>query len=102
MPSWTNVPSDFAMPAGFIAIASPSSDEATDAPAREAEMAPAPGSSRPPAAAVPEMHNPIVRIDPLRFIRPRTYLTALALEKPYMGQEDRDRGRGHAADARGL
>src|SRR5688572_29013299 len=39
----------FANPAGLIESASPSSVDATAAPARELEIAPVPGTNRPPA-----------------------------------------------------
>src|SRR5258706_10949880 len=106
MPSVITVPDDFAMPAGLRLIASASSAEATPAPARLVDTTPAPGKNRPPAAAGsaasgPETHNPNAN-GRLRFMRPRTYLTALAMEKPDMRHQDSNRRRGHAADARGL
>jgi hypothetical protein len=42
-------PGAFARPAGLIDSASPSSVDATDAPARDVETAPEPGTNNPPA-----------------------------------------------------
>ena len=44
----------FARPAGLTESASPSSEEATAAPAREVDTAPEPGRNRPPACAACE------------------------------------------------
>src|SRR5258705_3494261 len=44
-------PLAFARPAGLMLSASPSSADATAAPAREVEIAPEPGRNSPPAAA---------------------------------------------------
>src|SRR5215831_18139223 len=51
------VPSALAIPAGLSTTASPSSADATAAPARDVDTAPAPGNSNPPADAFPT-HRP--------------------------------------------
>jgi hypothetical protein len=55
------VPLVFARPAGLIDSASPSSADATAAPARDVDTAPEPGRNRPPACATgtaPTIANP--------------------------------------------
>ena len=69
----------FAMPAGLSAIASPSSADATAAPARDVETAPAPGRNKPPAdAATAQPSNAKRSRQPAKLHSgARTYLTAL-------------------------
>src|SRR4051794_26702115 len=71
------VPLAFAIPAGFSTSASPSSAEATAAPARDVEAAPAPGRSKPPAAA--RCGAPIA---PTRNIKRQSFMAIAKLPEP--------------------
>src|SRR3569623_502509 len=79
-----NVPAPAdARPAGFSAIASPSFAEATPAPARAVEIAPAPGRSKPPADATPATHTRPVATR--SFISVRHPTTAVGRIEPAYG-----------------
>src|SRR5665647_2355308 len=68
----------FASPAGFSDSASPSSADATAAPARDVDVAPEPGRNNPPACACDassEPTTPPTTASFPSFISPRTYIT---------------------------
>src|SRR5262245_41396188 len=69
-------PSDFAKPAGLSDIASPSSVEATAAPARAVETAPEPGTNRPPARAGVARRLALKRYAPPPITSCRTFIGA--------------------------